>query len=108
MVGPGVTALTEHAADALIDSWRDSFRRKPFYMPAQATTWVMQHGVTDAYEASLLKWRQKLFDTMAAGLGGLIFAGFGFALTLVFFFLDMEHRARRVPDRDRCHVCAVP
>jgi len=27
---------------------------------------------------------------MAAGLGGLIFAGFGLALTLVFFFLDMK------------------
>jgi hypothetical protein len=90
VVGGGVTVLTGHASDALIDSWRDSFRRNPFYIPAQATTWVVQRGVTDAYEASLLKWRQKLFDTMAAGLGGLIFAGFGLALTLVFFFLDMR------------------
>ena len=91
VVGTGVSVLTEHAAEALIDSWRDSFRRNPFYIPAQATTWVMQRGVTDAFEASLLKWRQKLFDTMAAGLGGLIFAGFGLALTLVFFFLDMQY-----------------
>lgn len=90
VVGTGVAVLTEHAADALIDSWRDSFRRNPFYIPAQATTWVMQRGVTDAYEASLLKWRQKLFDTMAAGLGGLIFAGFGTAVTLILFFLDMR------------------
>jgi len=90
VVGTGVAVLTEHAADALIDSWRDSFRRNPFYIPAQATTWVMQRGVSDAYEASLLKWRQRLFDTMAAGLGGLIFAGFGVALTVIFFFLDME------------------
>jgi hypothetical protein len=91
VVGTGVSVLTQHAADALIDSWRDSFRRNPFYIPTQATTWVMQRGVTDAYEADLLKWRQRLFDTMAAGLGGLIFAGFGLALTLVFFFLDMEY-----------------
>ena len=82
--------MTEHAAETLIDSWRDSFRRKPFYIPSTATTWVMERGVTPEFEASLMNWRQKVFDTLAAGLVSLIGAGFGFGLALVFFFLDMS------------------
>jgi hypothetical protein len=58
-------------------------------MPAHATTWVLQRGVTPVYEQQLQAWRQRLFDTLAAGLGGLILAGFGVALTILFFFLDM-------------------
>ena len=89
VVGSGVSTMTEHSATALIDSWRDSYRREPFYMPAHATTWVLQRGVTPVYEQQLQAWRQRLFDTLAAGLGGLILAGFGVALTILFFFLDM-------------------
>lgn len=90
LVGSGVTTMTEHSATALIDSWRDSFRREPFYMPAHATTWVLQRGVTPVYEQQLQAWRQRLFDTLAAGLGGIVIAGFGVALTVLFFFLDMK------------------
>ena len=93
LVGPGVATVTEQAADAMIHSWRESFRRHPFYVPAQATTWVQQRGVTPEYEARLSKWRQSMFDTLAAGLGGLIVAGFAFAVALVFFLVDFEKTA---------------
>jgi len=93
--GVGVATLTEQCANSLIDSWRDSFRRNPFYIPTTATTWVLQKGVTPEYEQRLQHWRQRMFDTVAAGLGGLIIGGFGVALTLVFFILDW-HQTRDV------------
>ena len=93
LVGPGVATVTEHAAEAMIDSWRESFLRHPFYVPAQATTWVQQRGVTPEYEKALSDWRQRMFDTLAAVLGGLIVAGFALALALVFFFVDLPKTA---------------
>ena len=77
LVGRSVSALTELAAETLIASWRDSFLRKPFYIPSQATTWVRERGVTPAFEASLMRWRRKLFDTVTAGLVFLIASGRG-------------------------------
>jgi hypothetical protein len=93
LVGPGVSTVTEQAAEAMINSWRESFLRHPFYVPAQATTWVQQRGVTPEYEKKLADWRQSMFDTLAAGLGGLIVAGFALALALVFAFVDLEKTA---------------
>jgi hypothetical protein len=93
LVGPGVATVTEQAADAMIHSWRESFLRHPFYVPAQATAWVQQRGVTPEYEKRLSDWRQTMFDTLAAGLGGLIVAGFAIAVALVFFVFEMPKTA---------------
>ena len=93
LVGPGVATVTEQAAEAMINSWRESFLRHPFYVPTQATTWVQQRGVTPEYEKKLADWRQSMFDTLAAGLGGLIVAGFALALAVVFAFVDFEKTA---------------
>jgi hypothetical protein len=90
IVGPGVATLTSHAADTLIDSWRDSFRRKPFYIPSDATTWVAERGITPQYEATLMAWRRRLFDTLAAGLGSLVVSGLAFCLALVFLLAEMR------------------
>jgi hypothetical protein len=87
-VAGAVSARVELASETLINSWRDSFRRKPFYIPSQATTWVMQRGVTPEFEASLMRWRQKLFDTVAATLVSLILAGSAFGAGLLFFLLE--------------------
>jgi hypothetical protein len=89
IVGPAVTNLTNHAADTLIDSWRDSYRRKPFYVPGNATTWVAERGVTPEYESALLRWRQRLFDTVAVGLAGIVLSGLACGVAIVLFFLDM-------------------
>lgn len=88
-VGRSVSALTELATETLIDSWRDSFRRKPFYIPSQATTWVLQRGVTPEFEASLMRWRRKLFDTVTVGLVFLIGSGIALGAGLMFFLFDM-------------------
>ena len=73
----------------MIASWRDSFLRKPFYIPSQATTWVRERGVTPAFEASLMRWRRKLFDTVTAGLVFLIASGSALGAGLLFFLFDM-------------------
>jgi len=90
-VGTVVADLTTTAADTLIDSWRDSFRREPFYIPAQATRWIPDRGVTPAYKAKLHAWRQRLFDTVAGGLVSLIAGGFGASFALLYFLLDWHH-----------------
>jgi len=95
VVGPVVGDVTTRAADTLIDSWRDSFRRKPFYLPMNATTWVQDKGVTPEFEARLQRWRQRLFDTLAGGLASVVIAGFAFVAAVVFFLLDL-HVARNV------------
>jgi len=90
VIGPIVTDVTTKSTDTLIDSWRDSFRRKPFYMPADATTWVPDRSVTPEYEQQLMRWRQRLFDTLAGGLASIVVAGFAFVAAVVFFLLEMR------------------
>ena len=91
VVGNLVGRITTNAANTLIDSWRDSFRREPFYIPSQATRWMPDRGVTPAYKTKLLAWRQRLFNTVAAGLVFLIAAGFSLSFAVVYFFLDWHH-----------------
>lgn len=88
VLGSTVADITATASNTLIDSWRDSFRREPFYIPAQATRWMADRGVTPEYKASLQAWRQQLFDSVAAGLLSIITAGFAMSFALVYFVLD--------------------
>ncbi len=90
VVGPVVTDVTSKSAGTLIDSWRDSFRRKPFYVPANATTWVPDRSVTPEYDRRLMRWRQRLFDTLAGGLASVVVSGFAFVAAVVFFLLEMR------------------
>jgi hypothetical protein len=91
VVGPVVTGITATASNTLIDSWRDSFRREPFYIPTQATRWMPDRGVTPTYKNTLQHWRQRLFDTMLVGVASFVIAGFGLAAALLYFFLDWRH-----------------
>jgi len=90
VIGSFVSDVTSRSAATLIDSWRDSFRRKPFYMPVNATTWVQDKGVTPEFETRLMAWRQKLFDTLAGGLAAIVIAGFAGVTTVVFFLMAMR------------------
>ena len=90
VAGPGVATMTQQAADAFIDSWRDSFRRKPFYVAAGPTSWKLLPGATKEYRQSLQLWREQLFNTIAVGIAALIVSGLGALATIVFFALDNE------------------
>ncbi len=71
----------------LVKSWRDAYSRKPFYVPLTVDTWKREKGVNQAFLEKLKTWRNKLFNTMAAGLACVISAGvfFLFYLFLVLF-----------------------
>jgi len=101
VVGSVVGDVTTKSADMLIDSWRDSFRRKPFYVPANATTWVPDRTVTPEYEARLMQWRQRFFNTMAGGLASIVLAGSASVAAVVFFLFDL-----RIP-RNTAAIVAV-
>ncbi|MBI3400395.1 MAG: DUF2236 domain-containing protein [Acidobacteria bacterium] len=95
IVGPVVTHITSSSANTLIESWRGSFRRKPFYIPMDATRWVQQRGATPEFQQGLQRWRQHLFNTMAAGLASFVVSGFSVAAALTFFLLGMGWRHDR-------------
>jgi hypothetical protein len=56
---------------------------------------VQDKGVTPEFEARLMEWRQKLFDTLAAGLASIVVAGFAGVAAVAFFLMDM-HVARNI------------
>ncbi len=57
------------ACEVLIESWRDAFIRRPFFVPLNATTWIRQSGADLAFERQLQVWRRHLLGTLALGLG---------------------------------------
>ncbi len=58
------------AGKALINSWRDGFERRPFWIPGSATGgWQRQPGMDAAREKALQEWRQSLFGTVLWGVG---------------------------------------
>jgi ER-bound oxygenase mpaB/B'/Rubber oxygenase, catalytic domain len=78
-----LVGATSEASAVLIASWRDSYRRRPFYVPANATTWVRQRGVTPQYEHALADWRQGLFDRVFAALALLFLGMFSLGAAIV-------------------------
>ena len=68
----------------LINSWRDAYSRKPFYVPAKVNEWKRTTGVNQPYLKKLRAWRHKVFNTMAAGLGCIITSSISLVLYLLF------------------------
>lgn len=72
----------------LVNSWRDVYSRKPFYVSKKADEWQIMHGVNDLFLEELRQWRHRLFNTMAIGLGSLIAASASITFYFTFWFLD--------------------
>lgn len=77
----------------LVKSWRDVYSRKPFYIPLTVNTWKREKGVNPAFLETLRAWRHDLFNTMAAGLGCVIFSGVLFLFFLIFSLFDANGAA---------------
>lgn len=77
----------------LIQSWRDAYSRKPFYVPLTVNTWKREKGVNEAFLTKLRDWRHKLFNTMALGLACMIGAGLSFVFFLMFTLFNAEYMA---------------
>lgn len=79
----GLTAHRIHeASELLIDSWRDGYTRKPFFVPVDTTTWVRAPGIDEDFLKHLRQWRRKLFANIGAALLFLIAAVFLLAVSL--------------------------
>ena len=70
------------ASELLIDSWRDGYTRQPFFVPANATTWVRKPGINTAFMAQLKQWRRKLFFGIGTAMALLALAAFSLAAAL--------------------------
>jgi hypothetical protein len=78
------------AGEALIDSWRDGYQRRPFYIPGSINGgWQREAGMDPAVQQALVAWRRTLFNTVITGvvlvvLGSLL--AIGAVVTLPFVF----------------------
>jgi hypothetical protein len=77
------------AGEALIDSWRDGYERRPFYIPGSINGgWQREAGMDEAMQEKLRTWRRSLFSTVLWGvalvmLGTLLAVGSAVALVFV-------------------------
>jgi ER-bound oxygenase mpaB/B'/Rubber oxygenase, catalytic domain len=83
------------AGDALIDSWRDGYDRRPFYIPDSATGgWRREPGMNQEVRRALREWRVELFGTVFKGLafliGGTLLAAFIMAAAVVWGFWETQ------------------
>ncbi len=70
------------ASELLIESWRDAYSRKPFFVPVNATTWIRKRGVNEQFLEKLQQWRRSLFMAFAIAIGFLLLTVFSLAGTL--------------------------
>jgi len=56
----------------LVNSWRGVYSRKPFYIAKTSDEWQVKQGVNPFFQKKLQNWRQKLFNTVALGIGSII------------------------------------
>ncbi|MGR9045165.1 MAG: oxygenase MpaB family protein [Gammaproteobacteria bacterium] len=79
----GITTYRLHqASELLIDSWRDGYTRSPFFVPADATTWVRKPGFDTAFSKRVTQWRRKLFIGLGTSISFLVLAVFSLASSL--------------------------
>ena len=77
----------------LINSWRGAYSRKPFYIPEKVNEWRRETGVNKPYLKKLRAWRHRVFNTMAAGLGCIIFSGISLLFYLLFLMFASQGMA---------------
>lgn len=69
ILGEVVGGTFRSAGDALVDSWRDGYDRRPFWIPDSATGgWRRAQGVTHAFRQRLRHWRSRMFNTVIMGV----------------------------------------
>lgn len=88
VLGEFTTELVHKVSEEVILSWRDAYRREPFFVPKDAEHWQRLIGATPEYLATLQDWRQKVLYTAGFGLGLLGVAIFGLAAALPLWLLE--------------------
>lgn len=85
MIAEIVGGAFSTAGDALVESWRDGYDRRPFWIPDSVTGWRRVQGVTHDFRQRLRVWRSAMFTTVI--LGTALVVGGTLALLLVPVFL---------------------
>lgn len=75
------------AGEGFIASWRSSYDRRPFYLPANAHTWRRVHGADERFTKRLREWRHKVFYALAVGVALLFASSLGFVVTIAMLAL---------------------
>jgi hypothetical protein len=88
--GDLTTQLVHEVAEGMIESWRDAYRRAPFFVPSNLTTWQRIPGADPAYLHTLKDWRQGVLMTAGFALGLLVVSVFGAAASLPLLLLYGE------------------
>ena len=55
------SSLFHRTSEELVQSWRDEFMRRPFYVPTSLTEWQVVRGVNPAFREELQAWRKRVF-----------------------------------------------
>jgi hypothetical protein len=64
ILGGFLVPTLHESAEHLIDSWRETFRRRPFEV-SEDGIWLRRRGANPDLEKKLARWRQKVFNTVA-------------------------------------------
>lgn len=67
MIAEIVGGAFSTAGDALVESWRDGYARRPFWIPDGLTGWRRVQGVTHDFKQRLRVWRSAMFTTVILG-----------------------------------------
>ncbi len=63
------------AGEALIDSWRDGYQRRPFWIPNSVNGgWQREASMDEAMQEKLRTWRRTLFSTVILGVTCVVLA----------------------------------
>jgi hypothetical protein len=62
------TGLLHDAGEGVLEAWRSAYRRQPFFVPSDLSTWQRQQGATDRFLTDLRDWRGKVLLRAALGI----------------------------------------
>ncbi|HEX3132346.1 MAG TPA: hypothetical protein VHX44_02055 [Planctomycetota bacterium] len=80
------------AGDALIDSWRDGYQRRPFFIPdSVGGGWHREQGYDRAVAQKLRRWRIDLFGQVVKSVGLVISATVLTIITSLVLCLVVSH-----------------
>jgi hypothetical protein len=91
---PGLTGMfsdpIHRICEELIESCRGAYRREPFFLPVDETTWIPQFGASQEFLDTLIHWRQRVFKWVFVSVVPLMFGAIGGCATIVLLFLRFK------------------
>ena len=86
--------LLDQSAHELMQSWRGAYVRRPFYVPANSSSWKLKQGADEAFLKRLRSWRRRLFNALGLAIALLFVAAFSLLALLPAWWLGSETSLR--------------